>query len=585
MTRFSDFHELAAEGLTVLNWRHRLIDPDGAIVASTSAADGGILWGAELRPLGFDNKAISNRTAQLTTPITDLDLVPDTDGALHPEGGHRVTIEAGLVVDGVEMWETQGTMMVDDTTIDDAGTVTGVVNLVEPTAPIRSNFEAGFAFQEGELVSDVVDRILGQVIDGDYVVAPSSFTVPSGSLNPGDPRERILTELLNGIGHEFTATAEGVPITRPILPSADDTALEVWRYGQADGIPIERARRVTTRRTPQAWRVEGGAFSSGNRPITYTVYDTDPTSAGYFNPNGRPAQIQTLRAPFITAVSQAAEAGYGQLRRYGTGPMIVEIWSTPNPGIREGDLVDLYRPNIKAEGRFRVIGYDLPLQVDGLMRLVLRKVFDPSDGFVLPNPDVQGCEISASDDFNRQVPNLEDLPPNQPGSPEWEEVGISWGIESFNGQRVAEQRYGGTSGSYGGWCIGMRKLPMCSSHQIVSMDIVDTPSGTVVGPLCRSTGQFDGYAFLYRTSGLISLERWQSGRSVATLASRSWGAGVVGSTMTITAQGRNISAKIDGTELLAVTDDASVGCHTGMLGKGGYHPNGPKCSLFTATAV
>lgn len=583
MSRFTDWtdqaiaaNEIRSPGKVVLDWRHRLLDPDGAIVASTDPDDGGINWGAELRPLVFDRKGASQRLAQLSVPATDLSLVPDQGGPLHPDSGYRVSLEAGLVIDGVTTWQRQATMLPQDVNAEDTGAVSMSVRLVDTSRPIRSNMTAALQFAQGDLVSAVVERLLGQVLS-DYSVAPTAFTMPRGSVGAGEPRDRYVFEMLASIGHELTTTPEGRVITRPILSSADDAGVEVWRYGQHDGIPIDRAVRSWTVRTPQGWRVEGGSFQDSAPPITLTVWDTDPTSAGHYSGQAD-AQLEALRANWITSLPQAAEAGYGQLRKFGVGPMQVTIWSVPNPGIREGDIVELERPNLNASGRFRVIDYELPLQVDGLMKLVLRKVYDPAINFTAPNPHPEGCLVSKTSDFSdtNEFPgsNLEAVPPNE-GSPAWEEIGWSWGIH--NG--LAVQRHTGT------WSLAQVTRPICSSDQYATIDVVEVPSGRAVGPWVRGSGAMDGYAFLFREgSRRLSVERWLNGNNVETLDATSYPAGVDGAQMTLSAVGQRLRCYIGATLIFDVTSDGATGNFVGMLGFGGSSTSGPKVSDFDSGA-
>lgn len=576
MSRYTEFTDLAtADGMVVLDWRHRLVDPSGAIVASTDETDGALVWGAQLRPLVYDRRGASNRLSTLVVPAADQSLVPDAAGWLHPDSGYRIVIEAGLVVDGVANYQVQATMLPEVVTADDTGVIDLTVETVDTSRPVRSELETGFRFDDGETVSAVVDRLLGQVLDeGAYEVAGTTHTTPSGSIGAGQKRDQFVNELLIGIGHELTTTPDGLVITRPIPPSADDPGAEVWRYGQSDGIPVDKAARRWTVKTPQAWRVEGGSFQDPGPAITFTVYDTDPSSAGYFD-GVKPAQIKTTRAPFITNLAQAAEAGYGQLRINGVGPMEIDIYSVPNPGVRVGDIVELERPDLNASGRFRIVDYSLPMQNESQMRLSLRKVYDPALNFIPPNPGNESCVASHTDDFNRADENLENLPPGSPGSPDWEEIGWSWAIVNA----TAMQRF------HDGWSLAVRKAPLCAYNQYAEFDVSAIPSGRYVGPCVRSGAKtINGYMFLASSSGRLTLERWINGRRAATLASVDYGS-VVGSTMRIEAEGRTIRGKVNGTTIVDATDDKATGTFVGMLGYGGHQPHGPAVTNFDAGAL
>lgn len=555
MTRFTDMEDARSAGSVQLVWKHQLIDPDGTILATTDRdeADNGVLvWGAELRPLAFAADRVSQRTAQMTIPVNDASLVPDRTGTLlHPDTGNRIRLHAGLVIDAAPAYQTQATMLADQVTADqESGHTALSISLVDMLRPVRSETLGGFLFADGESVESVVQRLADQVMSG-ASIAPTGFVTPSGSIEAGSKRDRLITELLEGCGHELTTDPDGRVYSRMILPSTGDGG-ERWRYGQADGLPVQLCVRVWTVKTPQGWRVEGGSFQNQDEPITVTVFDTDPTSEGYFNGVGA-NQIRTARLPFVKTASQAVVAGYAQLRRHGIGPMQVRLTSIPNPGMREGDLLELEMDALNASGLYRVMAYQLPLQVDGLMTIEARKVYDPEIGYLPGEEPAAGCTAAFSDDFNRADGNLEH------DSPDWTEFGLSWGVAG----QAAWQRWDKT------WSFARHNTPGCSSDQFATVSGLTIPSGRFVGPMIRSSGQHDGYFAKCSSDGQISLELWQGGQHTSTLGTHNNGS--IPASLTVTAVGTTITVSVGGTPVIITSDDQATGTYFGMHGYGGWH--------------
>lgn len=575
MTRFTDFDEARAGGRVVLAWRHQLIDPDGGLIATTDvseADEGTIVWGAELRPLAFNADRVSQRTATMTVPASDPRLVPHRVGTLlHPDTGNRVRLQAGLVIDGEPAYQTQATLLASQVGADYQSGVTVLdVALVDMLRPLRSEMEAAFLFDSGETVEAVVGRLCAQVMSG-YTIAPTGFTTPSGSIEQGSKRDALVIELLEGCGHEITTDPDGNVFSRLILPSSGGDG-ERWLYGAGPGrIPVHTCQRVWTVRTPQGWRVEGGSFQNQEQPITTTVFDTDPTSEGFYTPGG-PSQIRTSRYPFVTTVRQAVQAAYAQLRRHGVGPMTVTFTTVPNPGIRENDLIDLELDELSASGIYRVMGFSLPLQVDGMMQVTARQVYDPALNYRPPAEPNGSCLLEFSDDFNRANQNLEHLEAGEAGSPAWTEHGYSWGVVG----NQAIQRYAGS------WSFAMVNTPICTTDQYAAIRIGYQPAGHGMGPMVRSSGHHDGYFANVSSTGFIQLELWMNGGLAAVLGSGQYSAGNIplGTWIYLTAIGRNITVDVGSETVIALTDDRCIGAHIGMQALGDWTGNSPAVDEF-----
>ena len=582
MGRISDYQAaVATEGRIGLVWRHDLLDPDGQLVATTdvdSAGSGVFHWGAEVEPIDFNSDRVNPRSATLIVPATDPRIIPTGPNSwLHPEARNRVQIQAGIVTAAGTVWETQATLTVAEASgTADGGVATVKVELADTVNEARTNFDSHFGFDEGETVEAVVARILAQVEPGALDLAVTGFDTPAGTIPAGANRYRYLNWLLEGCGHELVSTRFGLITSRAIL-SSDGAADELhWVYGAeaTGGIPVDNVRRDWAARVPRGWSVEAGSAQTTSTTREVLVFDTDPRSEGYFS-GLVPSVFESSSYPYAKSQRQSVVAGYGQLRRHGVGPMIVQFDSIANPMMREGDLIDLTYSPLGVSGLFRVMSFANPLHNEAKLRVTVRGVFDPAINFEAPLELQPGCNLFLEDRFDREDSNLEDSTDpigSPPGSPDWDEIGYSWGL--VNGEAI--QRFNG------GWSLAYATSPMCWTDHQVTVNIARVPSGKRIGPMCRSTAQFDGYAALLDHNGVVTLETWQNGVSRQRLGSHDTGQTAENRSVTVRALGTRISVLVGTDEVIVVDDSSRTGQFVGMLGLGGYQSTAPAIDLFRA---
>lgn len=579
MSRFTDFIDAQRSGAVVVDHRIELRTKGGKVLATTKeteATGDRIHWGAMVGSLAVESNRASQRTVAMDLPVTNPLLVSDhKPDLLHPDTGNRVRVEMGVRVAGVMTYRPKATLVVNsaDTTFESgAGRVD--VSLVDTTKPLVSNLTSLFKFSDGESVLSVVQRLCSQVMDdGDFEISDTGFLTPGGSFEAGEERLSLVRELLAGVGQELVTRPGGKVYSRPVLPTDDSEVTERWRYGQSDGIPVHRYKRVTNSRSPQAVRVEAGSLRSVGDSITLTVYDTDPTSQDFFDGEGD-VDVATVRLPFVDSKAQAAVAGYGVMAKTGTGPAIIEFESITNPFLAEGDLIDLFLEEISVDAAFRVTDYRIDPHLRSRMWIRCRQTYDPAVNFTLPTEPNAGCLVGFVGDFTVDG-NLEHLPPLQPGSPDWTEYGWSWGVE----QLLFVQRYDG------GWSFGIVNTPICSSNVTVTVTIARMPLGRFAGPLARSTGTDNGYAALMDSSGRVSLEYWLNRQRVAVLGSHDSGEGPVGKQLALTANGQQLTVALDGQQIISASDGRSGASYVGVLGLGKASPDSPALSTFDVVAT
>ena len=396
MTKFNTYDYYRSRGEISIDWIIQLIDNNHQVIWSSDPAEavGAIhYWAPRFDPLQFLSSNVSQRTATMRAPIDRADMVPDPGGPFDPTTNNKVRIWELMVVDGVRYPDSQtlvATMLPDEVTVIDTsgGAAELEIQLVDLIRPIRSNFDATFKWAAGAGIDATVFAILGQVMGAAppaaYAISPIAYALPKGSVDAGSARrDEVVAQMLAGAGQELVADPQGLVINRDV-PDSRKLGGGFWLYGE-DGIPMQVTRKTWSPRAVKAWRIEGGSVHDTTNPPTWTVYDLDPNSMGFYH---GPAEniIQTTRLPWVRTQAQAKVAGYAFLRRNGTGPGIVTFTCPPNPYMAEGDDMFINHPGVNLFGWYKVLGFRLPLHSEALMEVTARAEWDPSQGSVVPPP-------------------------------------------------------------------------------------------------------------------------------------------------------------------------------------------------------
>lgn len=576
MSRLSDYQDaVAAGGFTLAPRRIELTNYDGVVLATNRSdlvTDEVIHWKVTPSELTFTPGSVSQRSLTLDVVGDDERLIPFPGSALHPDSQNRVRFYAGIILaDGTEVSRAMATMLVDDADVEDShGVVEIQVNLVDLLHPVRSDLEHSFDLVGGELVSSAVGRLLAQVLpDGSYLVEGSGYTIPGNStLTPGTARMSTVTQLLMGCGQELVTSEEGLVYVREILSSDDDPNMERWLYGPG-GIPVERIKRSFGSRTAEAWKIEGGNFTSGNAGQTIVVYDRDERSEGFWSPTATHRHIGSTRLPWVGGVRQAAVAAYAQIRANSSGPGVAVLVVPPNPFIKEGDLLELTSERLREAGLYRVTGFKYP---DGaaLMEVTVRRVFNPALDYEFPLDRGEGCLLAATDPFERGSAAIDQ--PDASAGLDWVSFGRGWRTQDGRAQQFEY-----------GWAGAVLNTPMCSLDHSASFYISLAPAGTAVGVLVRSSGEWDGYSATIDGNGVIRLEVWLAGRVVATLAEVATEGSSQDKVLALTAVGSALSVEYGSDVVISTNDDRRNGNHVGLVGKNpdGYTP--PQVGYFNAS--
>lgn len=569
MSRFTDYQALADGRSLMFDWRYDIVTSSGIVLASTHPTGDEILLGATVRPMSFQHDRISERSATMTIVADDPCLCGATESSIvNPQSDNRYRVYAGVLDPGAGEWTWWliATLVADELeTVHRGSARFSVVTLVDRTRSLRTNLSTSWGWHRGVTPEGVIANLVAEVHGSAQIMATGYF-LPAGQVPAGTERYSLITEMLESCGQELYVTETGAVRTRVVPDTDDDPTAERWRYG-VGGIPIEEFRETVSRSGEVGWKIQAGGLQSSVQATDLVVYDTDPRSRSMYSGIGE-TPISTSKAPWAETTGQAAEAGYAQLRRNSAGPGIVTFTTAPNPAMQVHDLVDIVAGD--TNGPHRVIGIRLPLETDGLMTVTARGCWDPALNYV-PQPDVGlGTNETVEDQFDRADEPLENLFPPE-GLYDW--TGGGWAIRNQEAVQLSPDA----------WSMAFILTPMLRTNVDVLIRITALPPGRRVGPVARCTGQFEGYAALIDSAGVCSLELWQSGQLVRTLASYDTGESPVGKFVALTAaaDGRLIVRVGDG-DVIDITDDSLGGTHVGMLGYGGDAGDAPAVDYFYA---
>ncbi|MDH5291796.1 MAG: hypothetical protein OEY41_17515, partial [Acidimicrobiia bacterium] len=449
------------------------------------------------------------------------------------------------------------------------GVVSWKLTLVDTAHPIRSELEHSFTWDRGEKFSAIVGRLIAEVMPvGSYLISDIPFTSSGGFLNPGTARYDTIADMLDSCGHELVCSPTGLVYNREIPSSDDDPNLPRWDYGDGDvAIPYEKLVRQWSSRAGQACKIQAGSGQQARISPTLIVYDTDPRSEGYWRPDASHRHMETFTLNYVETVRQTAEAGYAKLRQHSVGPGIVVMTCAPNPAMRESDLVELSSEELAVDGLYRVIGYDMPIVPDQDMTVTLRGVFNPALSYEPPFDREEGCLVSITDTFNRV-----DGPLVVPADGEWGQIGGTWQIIGNRAVPTAADK----------WTFAFYRAPLCALDQQVALTIAKGAGWHVVGPMIRSSGEFDGYVAIVNGFGEISLQVWVAGKHAASLGYHNAMGTLDAKTIALAAVGPTITVKIDSEVVITATDDRRQGSFVGMVGRGGAGGSWPEVDGFVA---
>lgn len=194
-----------------------------------------------------------------------------------------------------------------------------------------------------------------------------------------DDRLAAVNEMATAIGFRFDWNADGKGNV-DIVSDVDISDDPVWTFIDGGNARIISAdRMLTDERSYNGVVAMGEASGSDRPPIREEVWDTDPSSPTYFDPNNPAASVYGP-VPFfyvsqlITTSRQARDAARARLPKVLGLVEVLKFRCLPHPGIVPGDPIRVERPRIGVSGTFIVSAVDLPWTgKGGAMTVVCRE--------------------------------------------------------------------------------------------------------------------------------------------------------------------------------------------------------------------
>lgn len=238
--------------------------------------------------------------------------------------------------------------------------------------PMRS----ALAIPGGTPVEDAIARLLAAVNPSLTLFAMvTGRTVGPLLYAPDEDVWQAAQELAQSVGAVLYHDRTGQCVLTPAGPGRWPVAA----YAEGDGLLLDLDR------TEDSDSIRNVVVAqSTNGAIRVVAYDDDPTSPTYAGGryNFRPFILENQH---FSTVEQAQQAAVAALVRELGRAETVNFSAVPDPGLDVGDVVTVHRPRAGLNRRPVVIdSIDMPLAVDGQMRVGCRKSVLAQDGEVLP---------------------------------------------------------------------------------------------------------------------------------------------------------------------------------------------------------
>lgn len=319
--------------------------------------------------IGFDDTATIRRSLSISVPISvpggrswdPADDVPTR--APLAAYGQRLQVQHGMLLpDGsaellnlgwylITEWERDETRGVIKVSADDLSRLLEDDRFLQPVAPPTS-------------ARDAAVMAVGQVLPLDLTGAPADVTIPDDILWE-DSRADALDELCEAWPARWWCDDQGTLRITPPYPPVDTPQIS-WTDGH-QGTLVERGRAADRGTLANTAIVEGGTGDDTFRGVAQRTGEPDGADTAY--------GVVTVedRNSAIGSAAAADRAAAALLAQQTAQSRAEDITVVPDPTVELGDQARVYT----ADGNAflgRVVALDLPLTVDGPMRVTIAQL-------------------------------------------------------------------------------------------------------------------------------------------------------------------------------------------------------------------
>lgn len=302
-----------------------------------------------------DVGALIRRRATLNlAPVHDLlDLIgttPPVGGGLWPIG-NELRLYGGIrYVDGAEELAPMGVFRINRPKVDHSGDEVSLVveGMDRGRAVSRAAFTVPYEIAEGTnyatAIKDLIKSRIPWLADDQYDFMVTSYVTPDLVFLPDDDPWVVAQQMAQSLGAELLFNGEGKCVLRP----EPDPAFTPPSFVYAEG---EDATLISTVRDLDDEQAHNGVIVVSENtdlatPLRSEVWDTDPASPTYYDPNNPQDSIygavpMFINSQYITTQAQCDAAAQAQMARMSGIIEKIDFTAINNPAHEEGDVISV----------------------------------------------------------------------------------------------------------------------------------------------------------------------------------------------------------------------------------------------------
>lgn len=347
-----------------------VLDVGGGVIASTATASSGIVLvsGSVSEDITQPvTRECSVRLLLESTPDGDRHpLLPSRPGdPLDPRTGGALAIYAGPIrPSGEPALVKLGVFRI--VAASSVSTATGeslsLRGLSEEHVIAATPFFDVFNVTAGTPITQAIGSIVTQAVPNVRIFTESSAVVaPAFSFGDSDNRNAKARELANAVG--MTARFDRNGWYRiEVAPDPFDAAYRSPRWTFSEGVNAvvqEVARELDDSKLYNGVIVVGEPKDSSTPPVRAQLWDTNPASPVYYNPNNPGASRMGPRpkkvvSPIVATVQQAQALCSVLLSSILSWPDRISVTVTANPSIEAGDMARVVRTTMGVNALYEV---------------------------------------------------------------------------------------------------------------------------------------------------------------------------------------------------------------------------------------
>jgi len=385
---------------TVMATGVRVLSSDGRALYSTFDEDDAI-------KLPFQLEDIDETADGFVTRSGSVSLWLDADADQAPENApltldHPLRSWSGSLVEVYAGWEEEestysivrriarrATLAVGRTTwrLDGAGHQLNI-DLIDMRELLDDDLDSGWTITSGDNVADALEELVRDRFDEglDVQVTGTTWTLPTMEIDPGTSRLQVIEEIEQGSGYGVSFDVFGRCVIGPQLdvevgyePRYQFTTSSDRGYELAPP-----AANLFSDGAPSGVRLTVSSVPEDADEIEVEVWDSDPSSPTYWDPNGGGTHqplVESVSSEAIDGEQMATMAAWAILRRSGRGGgNVIEFSSVPVPQLLAGMPILIDCPQLGVnDGWFTVESLSCPMR-PGKMAVTARPSWDPSAG-------------------------------------------------------------------------------------------------------------------------------------------------------------------------------------------------------------